>query len=152
MPTRTLEFNDLNEAAAEAERLHASGYSTQGQWNLTRICDHLSNAIEQPVDGFSVPLPWYFRLVRPIVAPVVLKKVFKTRRMQDGAPAPARFLESSTPDEAQAVARLRRAVERLVTHKGKLHAHPFFGALTLEQNIELQTIHSAHHLRFLTPK
>jgi hypothetical protein len=55
-------------------------------------------------------------------------------------------------DEAAAVARLKKAINRLQAHSGEMHDSPFFGHLTPEQWRELHLIHCNHHLALLHPK
>jgi hypothetical protein len=149
MPKRNLEFRELSEVLPEVDRLHTAGYEKAGTWDLAQTCDHLAYFIEATLDGANFRVPW---LVKVLFGRIALRSILKHRRMREGATTPQKPLPAPGGDEAAAVTRLKRAIERLLAHQGELHDSPFFGHLTPEQWRELHTIHCAHHLAFLVPK
>ncbi len=149
MGQRQLEFKDLADASAEAERLFTGGYEKQGHWDLAQVCDHLTYFMQGSLDGHTYRVPWLFKV---LFGRLVLGRILKQRRMKEGGPTPQKPLPAAGGDEAAAVARFRAVIERLRAHQGELHASPFFGYLTPQQWRDLHRIHCAHHLGFLSPK
>jgi hypothetical protein len=146
---RQLDFRNFDEVLAELDRLHQGGYQKLGQWDLAQNCDHLTYFIESSLDGASYRVPWLFKV---LFGRLVLRRILKKRRMKANVPTPQKPLPPPGVDESAAVARLKRAIERLRAHQGELHDSPFFGHLTPEEWRELHLIHCAHHLGYLAPK
>lgn len=149
MQQRVLEFADATAVVAELNRLQRSGQVARGRWNLAQACDHLAYFIEGSLDGHQFTTPW---LLKVLFGRMVLRRILKSGKMKSGVPTPQKPLPAPGSDEAAAVARLTKAVERLFAHNGELHASPFFGYLTPEEWRRLHLIHCAHHLGFLEPK
>jgi len=147
MSQRMLEFQGQAEVIAELERLRR-GYVAHGAWDLAQTCDHLAYFIEGSLDGHQFKVPWLFRV---LFGRLVLRRILKSGKMKAGVPTPQKPLPAAGGDEAAAVARLTRALERLFAHEGELHASPFFGYLTPPQWRRLHLIHCAHHLAHLAP-
>lgn len=126
------------------ERLQREGYKPQGQWNLAQICGHLSYFIEGTLDGHRYKVPW---LLKVLLGRWFLKRILTQGKMKPGVPTPQKPLPAPSIDEAAAVARFQRAVQRLREHEGAMHDDsPFFGHLTPDQWRQLHLIHAAHHL------
>ncbi|MBI3410112.1 MAG: DUF1569 domain-containing protein [Planctomycetes bacterium] len=149
MPQRALEFKGFPEVVAELDRLHQSGYTKLGQWDLAQICNHLGYFIQASLDGPKATVPWILKF---LFGRFVLRRILKQRRMKAGAPTPQKPLPAPGGDESAAVERLKHEIERFRNHHGELHASPFFGYLTPQEWSELHLIHCAHHLGFLSPK
>lgn len=149
---RRLKFQDLQDAVREAEALHAGGYRRLGKWDLSQACGHLADWLTFPVDGFP-KIPFYFRptmfLVRNMIAPAMLRKTLATGEMPGGAPTMPATVPTPGGDEAKALARFRRAVERFQAHKGPYHPSPMFGQTSREDTTRIHLIHCAHHLGYL---
>jgi hypothetical protein len=147
---RQLNFKNLSEAAADVAALHQTGYERKGQWDLGKICDHLIAAIEQPMDGYDIQFPWYYRPFIPLVGSFILKRTLATRRLMEGSPTAPRFVpRTEGVDEGVWVDRFQATVDRLHTWAGPLHPSPLFGRISKEQFEEFQSIHASHHLSFL---
>src|SRR5262245_34135855 len=125
MPTqlRPLDFRDFEEVLAEVERLHRGGYRKAGRWDLAQVCDHLCYFFQGSLEGFSFRVPW---LIRKLLGPFFLRRISKTRRMQEGWRTPQQPLPEPGGDEAAAVARLRHTVERFQSYREELYPSPFF--------------------------
>ncbi|WP_165075902.1 DUF1569 domain-containing protein [Paludisphaera rhizosphaerae] len=151
---RRLKFQDLQDAVREAEALHAGGYRRLGKWDLSQVCGHLADWLTFPVDGFPKP-PTALRavmfVVRNTVAPAMLRKTLATGEMPGGAPTMPATVPSPGGDEAEALARFRRAVERFQAHEGDYLPSPLFGQASREDANRMQIIHCAHHLGYLIP-
>ena len=147
---RRLRFATLDEAVRDAEQLSANGYEKAGNWDLSQCCHHLTEVMTYPMDGFPrTPFPqnvaaW---VLKQTVARRWLNKVLESGGWPTGPTVPA-----AGGDDADAVARLRRAVGRLLAHAGPLHPSPLFGMLDKETLVKLHRIHTAHHLSFLVPR
>lgn len=149
MSRRPLSFADFDEVLAEVERLRTRGWTSAGQWDLAQTCHHLAYFIEGPVDGHGYRVPW---LLKALFGRWALRRILKTRTMRDKTPTPQKPLPSAGQSEDAAVARLANAIARFRAHAGEYHDSPFFGHLTRDEWRDLQLIHCAHHLAFLTPK
>ena len=151
MVRRTLDLPDLNAVVADAESLQRSGYTKGGQWDLAQVCTHITIPLHGSIT--EIPLnfkvPWHLKLIVKLLG--VKKQVLRTRQMREGFQAPAEMIPAPGIDEGQAIAELRRAVERYQAYQGPMQTHPIFGALTREEWTQLITIHSMHHLSFLIP-
>jgi hypothetical protein len=148
-PQRTLDLADLDAAIAEARRLHERGYTKAGQWDLAQVCGHCTIPIDGGIDGFQIKVPFPIVLLVRVLG--IKKRILKQRRMRTGAPAPAELIVPAGTDEAEAIEALSRSVARFKAHRGPLHKHPIFGAMTHDEWAQLLTIHTAHHLAFLHP-
>lgn len=149
MEQRQLEFKDFTDVLAELDRLHAGGCEKLVQWDLAQVCNHLAYFMEGALDGHTYRVPWIFKF---LFGRLVLRRILKKRRMKAGVPSPQKPPPTPGGDESAAVARLKQAIGRLLSHEGELHASPFFGYLTPQQWRDLHLIHCAHHLGFLVPR
>jgi hypothetical protein len=152
---RKLTFATLGEAVADAENLLAKGYERAGNWDLAQCCHHLVAVMTYPMDGFprfGFPMNVGVWFLRVTVARRWLRKVLTSGVWPTGTPTDRRTVRPPGGNDAEAVALLKRAVERLLTHTGPLHASPLFGMLDQETLVKLHRIHTAHHLSFLVPK
>jgi hypothetical protein len=149
MQRRQLAFHDLAEVKADLDRLQRAGYERVGNWDLAQTCDHLAYFIEGSLDGHKFRVPW---LLKALFGRLVLRRILSRRQMKAGVPTPQKPLPAPGGDPDAAADRLRRALDRLASHPGELHASPFFGYLTPQQWRDLHLIHCGHHLSFLVPR
>jgi hypothetical protein len=55
---RALKFTRLGDALADVDSLHKDGYERVGNWDLAQTCDHLTQWMVYPLDGYpKAPLP-----------------------------------------------------------------------------------------------
>lgn len=148
MAKRDLNLKAFRAVLVEIDRLQKDGYTQAGHWNLAQVCDHLAYFIEGSLDGYSFRVNWLFKT---LFGRIALRSILSKRQMKSGIPTPQKPLPAPGIDEAAAVARLCRAIERLEAHEGELHDSPFFGHLTPEQWRTLHLVHCTHHLAFLQP-
>jgi hypothetical protein len=152
---RQLRFGTLDEAVRDAENLLAKGYDRAGNWDLAQCCHHLAAVMTYPLDGFPrtpFPLNVVAWLLRRTVAPGWVKRVLESGVWPTGTPTDKRTVPAPGGNDAEAVAGLKRAVERLLGHAGPLRPSPLFGMLDKETLVKLHRIHTAHHLSFLAPR
>ena len=148
---RPLDFRSFDAVAADVDALAGGRYSRCGTWDLAHCCDHLAKTIDLMLDKQSVPIPLFFRMLSPVMGPLVLKRILKKRAMSAGFKAPAPFAPDEKCASDQAVARLKAALERAKAVSGEMPRHPFFGEMTAQQWKDLMLVHCAHHLSFLVP-
>jgi hypothetical protein len=146
---RQLEFQNNGQVTAELDRLRQGGYERAGNWDLAQVCDHLRYFIEGSLDGHQFQVPWVIKI---LFGRLVLWRILGQGRMKAGITTPQKPLPLPGGDEAGAVDRLKRVLQRLDAHAGEFHASPFFGKLTPAEWRQLHLIHCAHHLGFLIPK
>ena len=147
---RRVRFGQPGEVAEEAGRLLKNGYERAGQWSLAQVCEHLSQTVEASIDsvngfgGFLLPV-WQRFAAKP-----VLHLMLVTHWIPAGVKLPAGALPTCG-DDAEAVGRLKRAMETFEGHYGPWAKHPFFGRMSGKTWKRYHLIHSAHHLGFLVP-
>jgi hypothetical protein len=74
---RSLSFDSLDAAVADAEKLLAGGYEKHGQWSLGQVCGHLANWLGYAMDGFPKappPIRLMLWLARHSIGPAKLKQ------------------------------------------------------------------------------
>ncbi len=155
MTRRQLRFDTLADAVRDAETLLANGYDKAGKWSLGQCCGHLANWLTYPLDGFPKiplvlrPVMWVMRktIGRPKYERYVREQTFPT-----GAPTVPQSVPAPDANDAEAVAKLKAAVERYEAHAGPIRPSPLFGPLTKDEARKMQLVHCAHHLSFLVPK
>lgn len=150
MELRKLRFDGLTDAAAEAEQLLVTGYTSQGNWTLGQCCRHLRLVQDPSIDGYP---SWmrFFAFLRPIMRRVLLPKALSPDP-PTGIKTLGNFEPGSVDEDSNEVAMFRKSVERFLDHKGDLHPHPAFGRMDHSQLETLHAAHAAHHLRFLQPR
>ena len=142
---RTLNFNSLDDAVADAEHLAQGEVRTTGKHSFGQIIEHLARTHDM-VTGKTVgpKLP-----VTPEMKEAVLGKP-----VQAGFQLPPEAEEFFWPqgdvDVQQAITHLRESVENYNTN-GPLEIHPVFGEATREEIDLLNVTHCAMHLSFVHP-
>jgi hypothetical protein len=150
MQRRKLHFASLDDAIAEARRLHETGYDRAGTWNLAQICDHLSKLMTMSRDGFGdARFGWQMRLFGRLAKPMIVRM----KSMPKGLDGPASFMPATDQgDELAAIDAMAEAVRRVLEPGATFHPSPLVGKLTEEQWISIHRVHAAHHLGFLIPR
>lgn len=157
---RTLNFSNLSQVLEDVDRLVDGGYQQTGQWNLTQTCQHLTDWIRFPVEGFPTQ-PLLMRTVLAIMRNTIAKSQFKrmlaSDTMRPGLPTmPATvYAAKSLEDETEmhrAAELFKIKVRQFIDHQEGVHSSPLYGAMDKSTAEHLQRIHCAHHLSFLVPK
>ena len=148
---RTLHFDTLDELRAELDRLAASQVETIGNWSYGQILKHLEIGLRATVDGgIDFKLPWYFRMLAPL-----LKNRMIYKPMRPGFKLPAAIAAKVVPPEdtppAEAMRDLRKAIDDF-EHAPELQPHAMFGDLPRDQWIQYALRHCELHLSFVIPK
>lgn len=146
---RSLDLADLDAVMNEVRRLHHGGYDRAGGWDLAQVCEHLAIGIKGCMDGIPFKAPLFFRLIGPIL---FKPRIFRTRQLRAGYPAPPALVPADGLDASAAIHRLQDTIDRLKRHAGPLHPSPYLGALTKDEWMQFHSIHASLHLSFLIPK
>ena len=150
MSRRKLNLATLDDAVAEARRLHERGYDRAGTWNLAQVCDHLTRLMTKSRDGFGdARFGWPMRLFGRLAKPLLVRMT----SMPAGVEGPPSFMPpADLSDERAAIEAMERAVRRVQESGATFHPSPLLGTLTQAQWINIHRVHAAHHLGFLVPR
>ena len=147
---RSLQFADLDEVVAEAQRLHDQGYTRLGNWSLGQCCNHLAQALNLTVERYSLRFP-------PPISTVNRALFFYTNSVPKllaklRVPTLPGFAQTEPVDDTEGMNRLIDAVGRVQAAKeSDLQPNPLMGRLNKEQWERFHVIHAQRHLSFLVP-
>lgn len=149
LPRRHVQYANLDELVADAERLVDLQVSTTGNWSTGQIYEHLALVMDKSIDGFETPpLPWIVRLFFRLF----LKRKKLNRPMSPGLKLPKRAereIVVDSIDEQKAFAHLKRAVQRLKTETDRKPS-PILGKLSVDEWNKLHMRHAEMHMSFIT--
>ncbi len=142
---RPLKFDSEDDVVADVQRLR-SGYVQGGSWSLPRMCAHLDKAVQ-------------FRMQPGPFAPDSPEQVTNKERIPDilaagklpaGIVAPGPMLP---PDNCgdESIDAFLATIEKYKRFPGPTAPHRIFGHLPEPDARQLNLIHCAHHLSYLTP-
>ena len=145
---RELNFKTLDDILADAKRIaeHPDA-SSRGNWTPSQNIWHVARYIQASVQGYPFSVPWYFKLIGPL-----MKKRMTTKTMPWGfktAPEVAKQMEpQSFPPEETAIGPAMQKLEEWVGKakaQGFIATNPVFGKLTQEQWVGLHCRHAELH-------
>jgi hypothetical protein len=146
---RELKFTSFDEVIADAENLASSpNVKLLGNWPLSQLLTHLTQAINGSIDGIPHKAPWYVRLLGFFIKGRIIRNGIPPGRNLPKEAEGAAFPPASSPQDA--LEALRKAVDRLKTEK-MTSRHPVFGNLTHEEWTQLHFRHCELHLSFAVP-
>jgi hypothetical protein len=129
--------------------------AAQGKWSPGEITAHLRLTLErlrEELEGgrrMRYVLPSWKRLC---LRWVILRRILRTGRFPNGAPAPRETRPASSgPPQAEALRDLVAAADELATAcrscptARRRLTHPYFGSLTVARFHRLLAIHTLHH-------
>ncbi len=152
---RDLDFTSFDDVIAEVNRLHKSGYTQNGKWNLSQTCAHLVDWMRFPMDGYPRP-PFFMRIIFWCMKVTVargMKKKIMANGFSPGMPtAPETVYPPDVLEESESIKKLEETIQRLLSHNGAFHSSPLFGDSDRKSLNRVQILHCAHHLGFLEPK
>lgn len=146
---RQVRFSNFDELTADVATLRGRSYEQGGEWDLSKIEDHLAKSIVAPLDGEGPRLIW----PASAVARWIVTRMVQTQQYpQFQFPAP-KFMQPR-PDvrPEQADAAFDEALVRARQQNGPTVTTRAFGTFRTEIWKGLQLLHAAHHLSFLNPK
>lgn len=148
---RVLVFENLEDVLDECRRLMVVGYHHVGKWSLGQICQHLAAGMNQSVDGFKDPPPFWIPIAKPYLRMFVLPTILRGGVIRARASAPKSTLPSANADDEIRLAELEQAIARISDENCKFVASPIFGTLTPQEWRKFHLWHCQHHLGFLLP-
>jgi hypothetical protein len=151
---RTLRFESIDDAVAEADRLVAAereGRLTHvGNWSLGRALGHLATWANFAFDGYppEVVAPLPVRLILGVMRNRILNKGMMPGVRIGRVPEGTLGTDELSPEEG--LRRFRTALQRLQQSAPTID-NPVFGTLTHAQWIQLNLRHAELHLGFQVP-
>jgi hypothetical protein len=143
---RQVHYNSLDEILADAERMSRDDVRALGNWSAGQIFSHLASGMRISLDGSSLVVPWYFRLMGRL-----MKKRILQGPMSPGFQLPAAAAREFVPgpkSTAEGLAELREVISRLQRDPQRVPS-PFLGPLTREEWDQMHCTHAALHMSFL---
>lgn len=145
---RTLKFQSMDDLLADIESFQNDAVDATGGWTPGQIVEHVALIVNDSIDGFQVTAPLGLRLLAKLIKGRVLTKPFNP-----GIKLPANMVARYDPPSAttwdNAVANLRRGVERIRNGERMTALSPVFGRFTHEQWVQLHCRHAEMHFSFL---
>lgn len=144
---RELRFKNFEQVRAELDRLGTGLVETTGNWSYFQIIDHMAKAVEISLTGVQREMPfWKKRILGPF-----LYRLFAFRGYMPAG------IKGRSPDrvegnEAEAVARLRRALDAFEAYEGPFSDHHVLGPFTKKQWRIFHSMHFANHASHAKPK
>ena len=150
----------LNDLLATAERSGTSWTTPRapGKWSPSQLVEHVAISLEESgndVSGAPSKFTTFPKLVRPLLRSLLFNRVLarsafpraRTQRAFDPATGPA------TPKDARvrlegALARFEQACRAQVA-AGRPAQSNLFGAVSVEDYVRFQELHTRHHLKQL---
>ena len=152
---RTLRFETIDAALAEAERLvaleHKGWLDLAGNWPIGLTLGHLATWADFAFDGYppEVRPPWLVRKIMGLFKNSLLNRKMMPGIKIRGLPEGTIGLEPLEP--AEGLARYQAAMNRLRS-KAPTIANPILGPLSHAQWIQLNLRHAELHLGNLVPR
>jgi hypothetical protein len=146
---RTLHFQTIDDILREVEQLNGGKAKGLGNWSGGQILRHLATVMNGSIDGMSMRLPWYYRLLGKMMKGRILSKGM-TPGFQLKGSAAAELIPPAT-DWDEGLQMFRHAIQRLHTET-KREPSPFLGSMTRDDWEQLHCRHAELHLSFLVPE
>jgi hypothetical protein len=146
-PTRpsSLRFADLDDLREHLAALDGAALMTTGAWTAGQILYHLAAAFEVTCERPDATRPRPGRLATLPQRALALRV-----GLPRGVPIPADVRAAVEPppeaDEAEQLARLRRAIDRFEARRGGFPAHRMLGPLTRDEWRQFHLRHCELHL------
>lgn len=146
---REVGYASLAEVLIDARRLVAAESAgtlrPTGNWSLGQAFGHLAAWIDFAYDGYPGRLPWFVRLLGPLMKNRMLHRSASPGLRIPGAPGGTHATEPlSTPEGYQ---RLERAIGRAMA-QAPSRPNPLLGPLSHEEFMLLHRRHAELHLSF----
>lgn len=146
---RQLSFDSFDQVIEDIQQLRAHGYSRGGQWNLTKMSDHLAKTLDAGMHGGIKPMPW---LLRATIGKLMTEYIVKTGHMPSGYQAPSELQPvDAREDDPVGIDACVESLRAARDFQGPLEPHPFCLGLSLAKWKRLMLVHCAHHFSYLQP-
>ncbi|EMI55794.1 DUF1569 domain-containing protein [Rhodopirellula sallentina] len=148
MNHRSLHFDTLNDAMAEAERLAATDVVTTGSYSFGQILDHLGRTLRMATGDIDPPkVPLLLKLFGPLVRGRIIKGPAKPGFKLPSVLQDYFWSQDDIPVDS-ALSDLKSAHQRFAGMQ-EVPRNPMFGKLSHEQTEQLQCRHFELHLGFV---
>lgn len=148
---RTLRFTSLAEVLADAESFARGSARALGVWTPAQNVEHVRRLIAVSLDGSDVRMPIGYRLLGRVLGSRLLRGRALRSRLRPGFKAPDAFQPPADVTLEQALADLRRDVDRASRPGAMTHASPLLGPLVHEEWERLHCRHAELHFGFVIP-
>jgi len=144
---------------AAVKRVPGGAWATPvapGKWTPAQIAEHIAISFDIATGALKGEsgIPGMPRLVRPLIRALFFRRILKTKTFPRNAKSPKVFHPSETS------APLTQTLDRLARGSAGLDAavaalrqsgettieHPVFGTIPVEEYLELNAIHTRHHM------
>jgi hypothetical protein len=145
---RQLHFDTLDDILGDVERLNQGKVKALGNWSGGQVLWHLATVMNGSIDGISMTVPWFMRLLGRM-----LKRRVLTKGMPPGYHLKGRAASALVPPPTSwedGLQMVRRAIQRQQTETQR-GPSPFLGPMTREDWDRLHCRHAELHLSFLVP-
>lgn len=146
---RQVKFDTWDDLCRDFERLAAGGARTVGGWTDAQIITHCAIVMEMALDGFNFSAPAPLRWLGGLLKKRFLKNGFKPGLKARGGLR--NFMPTDDVTLPEAVARMRRVIERVAAGERFTRPSPLFGPLTHEEWVTLHLRHCELHYSFAYP-
>ena len=150
---RSLHFENMDDLAAEVERLETSADRIRplGNWSAAQVFQHLGKFIEFSFDGFPFRYGWAIRMACWVLRQISWRwLVALSFRPGFRNPAVAAALEPDPAVKSETAGPyLRRQIERIRHGERMTQPSPAEGPITHEQWVYAHLRHAELHLSFL---
>lgn len=143
---REVRYESFDELLADAEKLANCDIKTLGNLSYGEILDHIAAGMQATLDGFGFKAPLPMRLI----ANTFMKKKFLRGGIPAGFQRPQKFPEPKDVPVEEALANLRRQIERLESTEDR-SPHPVFGKMDKADADQFQLRHAELHMSFVVP-
>ena len=148
---REVHYDSFQDFLDDAQRLASGQYRQIGNWSLGGILKHLANAMNSSIDGLdSMKVPWFLKLLRPIVKRRFLKGPFPSGFQLNKEAAAVLVADPSTTVE-EGMTAVRDAIDRL-GRENKRSPHPAVGQLNVAEWNQVHLRHAEMHMSHLVPE
>ncbi len=143
---RNVHYASYADFIADAENLAGRPIDTLGNWTQAQIYQHLAISLDTSIDGSPFVLPAPARWLMSLL----MKKKFLTKAIPPGFKTSKKLVASDQTSLTDALADLRRAIERQMNEPNRA-IHPGFGRITREEWDQFNLRHAEEHMSFLVP-
>ena len=148
---RILKFSTLDDILTESHRIAAlPEVTSRGSWTPAQNIWHVGRFIKAGVEGYPTKVPWFLKLVGPL-----MKKQFTTKGFKPGIKLPSQAADHMV---APSDTTIERAIEMIscavegANEKGFLPKNPMMGKMTQQEWIDLHCRHAEMHFGLIELK
>jgi hypothetical protein len=119
-------------------------------WSPAEVFNHCAQSIEYSISGYPELKPAWFRgSVGPLAFSVFAARGAMRHPLDEAIPGAAPLSQPAT--QAQALQRLRQALDDFAAYQGELQPHFAYGVLSHADYAQAHVLHLYNHLSLLRP-